>query len=74
MELMDGPTLRREEPKGPLPLDNVAEKAAGTTVGRDAMGGMPSGGRQQTRKRGDRLEELLREVTRQEVVDRVEPR
>ena len=38
------------------------------------MGGMPSGGRQQTRKRGDRLEELLREVTRQEVVNRVDPR
>ena len=38
------------------------------------MGGLPSGGRQQTRKRGDRLEELLREVTRQEVANRVDPR
>ena len=73
--MMDGPRTRRRAPQGPLPLDNVARMAAGgTTVGRDVMGGMPSGGRQQTRKRGDRLEELLREVTRQEVVDRVGPR
>ena len=72
--MMDGPKTRREEPKGPLPLDNVAEKAAGTTVGRDATGGMPSGHRQRARKRGDRLEGLLREVDRQEVVDRAEPR
>ena len=72
--MVDGPTLRREEPKGPLPLDNVAEKAAGTTEGKVAMGGMPNGHRQGARKRGDQLEGLLREVDRQAVVDRAEPR
>ena len=72
---MDGLRARREEPQGPLPLDNVAGSAAeGTTVGRDAMGGLLSGYRQRKLRRGDRLEGLLREVDRQVVVDRAEPR
>ena len=44
------------------------------TVGQDVKGGMPSGGRQQTRKRGDRLEGLLREVSRRIASERAEPR
>ena len=74
MREMDGPNTRREEPQGPL-LVNVAGSAAeGTTVGRDAIGGLLSGDQQQALERGERLEGLLREVIRQALVDRVEPR
>ena len=72
---MDGRNTRREEPQGPLLLDNVAGSAAeGTTVGRDAIGGLLSGDRQRTLERGDRLEGLLREVSRRIASERAEPR
>ena len=72
--MMGGPRTRREEARVPHPLDAAGKAPEGTTVGRDATEGMPSGCRQRTRKRGDRLEELLREVIRQTVMDRVDPR
>ena len=76
MMVKEGPQVRREESQDPLPRDSVAGKAAedGTTVGRDAREGKPSGDRRQTRKREDRTEGLLLEVERQNVMDRVDPR
>ena len=72
---MDRPRARREEPQGPLPLGNVAgTEEEWTTDGRGAVEGLPSGGRQRTLGREDRLEGLPREVDRQAMVDRVEPR
>ena len=58
----------------PHPPDAAGKALEGTAVGRDVTEGMPSGRRQRTRKRGDWLEELLREVIRQAVMDRVDPR
>ena len=72
---MDGQNSRREEPQGPLPLDSVAGGAAeGKTVGRDVTGRLLSADRQRALERGDRMEGLLREVIRQALMDRVEPR
>ena len=65
---------RREEARVPHPPDAAGKALEGTAVGRDVTEGMPSGRRQRTRKRGDWLEELLREVIRQAVMDRVDPR
>ena len=72
---MDGRNTRREEPQGPLPLDSVAGSAAeGKTVGRGETGRLLNADRLRALERGDRMEGLLREVIRQALMDRVEPR